>query len=163
PVTITQRSTLREKPAVRPVAPPLETIFDLDRLSACQRPPPEFNHPRSVLRVEHDSPPGTHGLFHRQAGVVQPELVGIVDPAIRPRCPHDAGNKVGQGAILRFTGAKRLARLFQDTNRLLRLGSGLALAEKQPLALLLGALALGDIAKDGHAAANTPGLVAERP
>src|SRR5262249_48900713 len=69
-----------------------------------------------------------------QSGVLEPEAVGVVDPAVRPGGPDDARNEVGQGAVLRLAGAQ----------------------------LRLGPLAFGDVAEDDHGTANATGLVAER-
>src|SRR5262249_49429719 len=64
--------------------------------------------------------------------------------------------------VLFFTGAQILPRLLEDANRRLRLGPRLPFSKKQAVALFLGPLALGDVAKDDHTTQNLTRLAAKR-
>src|SRR4029077_17453950 len=96
-------------------------------------------------------PPRALGLLERHAGEVEPELVGVIDPAVRAGGPDDSGDEVGQGAVLLFAGAQGFAGFFEDANRRLGLGARLLLSTQQAIALLFGLLAFGNIdVRAGH-------------
>ena len=61
--------------------------------------------------MDRGGPTRALGLLHRQPGELEPELIGVVDPAVRPGGPDDSRDEVGQGVVLLLTGTQRLLRL----------------------------------------------------
>src|SRR5271165_4794767 len=90
PFLVAQGFRSCEEPTVHTVGSPFEAIFDLDWFTALQRPRPQSGDSFQVIRMNHRGPAGTLRLFESHPREIQPELVGEVDPPVRPSCPDDS-------------------------------------------------------------------------
>src|SRR5688572_2481675 len=86
-------------PAVSAVGSPLKTVFDFVVFSRSERVRPSFDAALEVIRMQHLPSTPALRLLEREARVIEPRLVVVIETAIRPRGPDDLRHAVGEKAV----------------------------------------------------------------